>query len=143
MTEETETNEADLYAILYRSRAAAVLSDNDVALLALASARWNAKAGVTGVLLWADVKPGRPELFVQWLEGERGAVRALYERIRRDDRHTDVEVIAEGTAADVVGRDGRLFPDWGMRFERVGAAPVTLDAFLADWLANRPEARNA
>lgn len=129
----------ETYALLYRSRATTNFGDRETARLALRSAQANARAAVTGVLLYADVASGRPEIFVQWLEGERAAVHAVYERIWADDRHDDVEVIAEGPTAELVGRDGRLFPDWGMRYERVGAVPLTLDAFLADWLANRPE----
>ena len=131
----------ETYALLYRSRATTDFGDRETAHLALRSAQANARAAVTGVLLYADVEPGRPEIFVQWLEGSRDAVREIYDRIRADDRHADVETIAEGPTAELVGRDGRLFPDWGMRYERVGAVPLTLEGFLEDWLANRPEAR--
>ncbi|MDT0630858.1 BLUF domain-containing protein [Rubrivirga sp. S365] len=122
------------YALLYRSRSVSTLSDADVAQIAWTSVHRNARVDVTGLLLHADVAGGAEILFVQWLEGPKDDVLALYARIRRDPRHTDCETIAEGAAADLVGRDGRLFPEWGMRFEPVGALPMTLEAFLADWL---------
>ena len=131
---------APTYGLLYRSQSAARLSDGDASVLAIRSARTNALAGVTGALLHAEPVGETPGLFVQWLEGPERAVRGLYETIRVDDRHLHCEVVAEGATADLVGRDGRLFPEWGMRLVRLGELPVTLGAFLDVWLALRSAA---
>ena len=72
---------------------------------------------------------------MQWIEGERAAVRALYAHIRDDPRHADCEVIAEGPTEDLVGRDGRLFPGWDMHLVHLGELPVTLEGFLDVWLS--------
>ena len=51
----------------------------------LASARRNnARDGITGALIC------REDLFLQLLEGPRTVVEALYQRIRRDDRRSDI-----------------------------------------------------
>lgn len=67
--------------------------------------RNNARDGITGALIC------REDLYVQLLEGERKNVEAAFERIRRDDRHTDiVPLLIENT-------DQRLFPTWAMRHD--------------------------
>jgi hypothetical protein len=76
----------------------------DVMAIARSSLRCNREMGVTGALYYDDAQ------FFQVLEGEEAAVRSLYDRIRRDPRHTDVTVLSDGPAAE------RLFPDWAMKF---------------------------
>lgn len=72
----------------------------------LASARINnALDQITGALIC------REDLFMQLLEGPLDAVRGAYERIQRDDRHTDVTLKIQLETAD------RLFPDWAMRHD--------------------------
>jgi len=67
--------------------------------------RNNARDSITGALIC------REDLYVQLLEGERKNVEAAFERIRRDDRHTDiVPLLIENT-------DQRLFPTWAMRHD--------------------------
>ena len=128
---------APTYGLLYRSQAAARLSDHDVSLLAVRSARKNAVAGLTGTLLHAEPVGQATGLFVQWLEGPERAVRGLYETIRGDARHLHCEVVAEGPTADLAGRDGRLFPEWDMHLVRLGELPVTLEGFLGATLPLR------
>jgi hypothetical protein len=123
-----------VYALLYRSLAAGRLSLADLDTLAAESALANARRDVTGLLLYAEPQFGAattPGLFVQWVEGPEVGVRTLFASIRRDSRHSAVEVVAEGPAADLTGRPDRLFPGWSMGHERVGDVPVRLDRFLA------------
>lgn len=126
-----------VYALLYRSRARVPLSDSDALQIAKSSARRNARVDITGLLLFSEISSGN-SLFVQWLEGSHDEVKSLYEQICSDDRHVNCEVIAEGTTEDLVGRDGRLFPHWEMGYREVGDLPVTLEAFLDQWLFRRP-----
>ena len=51
--------------------------------------------------------------FVQLLEGERERVRALFDRIARDPRHSRVFLALDGRTP------ARQFPDWSMGFRRV------------------------
>ena len=72
----------------------------------LASARChNLIEGITGSLIC------REDLFVQMLEGDEDAVHNTFERIKRDDRHTDIANVWSGNI------DTRLFPQWAMRHD--------------------------
>ena len=62
----------------------------------------NKKAEITGALLLHG------EWFVQALEGEESAVRALYERIYRDGRHERISLVEEVTTPE------RVFGRWSM-----------------------------
>ena len=65
--------------------------------------RRNALDGVTGALIV------RGDIYLQLLEGPPKAVEATFQRIRRDDRHTDVRAVHRI-------KDGqRLFGQWAMR----------------------------
>jgi len=75
----------------------------------------NAELRVTGALLITD------HYFVQALEGEEDRVRALFDRIRRDDRHDEVLVIEEEARAD------RVFGQWAMaQVSAAGGADIPL-----------------
>ena len=72
----------------------------------LASARrHNIADGITGSLIC------REDVFVQLLEGNEDAVQKTFERIKRDDRHTDIANIWTGEISQ------RLFPEWAMRHD--------------------------
>ena len=71
----------------------------------LVSARTNnSKVGVTGALLFNE------GLFAQVLEGPIDEVERIFEKIQRDQRHSDVTVLQSGMA------ESRSFPDWSMAF---------------------------
>ena len=63
----------------------------------------NALCDVTGALLFNSGG------FAQVLEGERGQVAAVFERIQRDARHSDVLVLEYAKV------DQRRFANWSMR----------------------------
>jgi Sensors of blue-light using FAD len=69
----------------------------------LVARRLNQRDDITGSLIC------REDLYLQMLEGPRAAVTAAYERISRDQRHTNVVVLWAGDAVQ------RLFPGWEMR----------------------------
>jgi hypothetical protein len=69
-----------------------------------ASRRNNAAAGVTGALIFNS------GVFAQILEGPRRAVETTFERIQRDGRHGEVQVLAFEPVAE------RHFPNWSMAF---------------------------
>ena len=121
-----------LYALLYQSNAVRHVGEDDLDEIHRAAAARNEQLDVTGLLLYGHVPdlPQLPGVFVQWLEGRREDVLALYAAIRTDPRHRLVETIAEGPAADVTQADGRLFPDWAMDVRRMAEVPATLAGFL-------------
>lgn len=62
----------------------------------------NTRDGVTGALIC------RHDLFMQYLEGPLGTIKATYGRIKHDDRHVEVVLRSEGPIAE------RLFGEWAM-----------------------------
>ena len=64
----------------------------------------NRRAGVSGALLYND------GCFAQVLEGEQGAVEAIYERIACDPRHRDITMLEAGLGG------ARDFGDWSMAY---------------------------
>ena len=83
--------------------------------LAAKSAEKNAKAGLTGMLLYSGGN------FMQCLEGEELAVRKLYERVAVDKRHAEVRTLLTQPA------DERLFAQWWMGLLNLDAAGCELD----------------
>ncbi len=65
--------------------------------------RCNRRDDVTGALIC------RADAYLQMLEGPGPAVDATFARIRKDDRHVDVQLLYRRPVAE------RLFPGWSMR----------------------------
>ena len=73
--------------IVYRSRAAVELTQEDLRDLIQVSRTNNERDGVTGLLLYDGYR------FVQAIEGPEAAIAACYDRIVRDPRHSAVELV--------------------------------------------------
>ncbi len=95
--------------LVYASVARTALTQKDQWALMRTSSRHNADRGITGMLLYAN------DAFLQGLEGPRSAVNALYNRIVRDPRHDQCEVLHYRETP------GRRFSDWSMKLQ--GLAP--------------------
>lgn len=65
---------------------------------------------ITGALVFDE------QWFIQALEGERAAVWATFDRLREDERHSDVVV------AEAVDLKARMFGNWWMGLATRGAA---------------------
>lgn len=91
-----------LVRLMYASRAAAPLSDADLAAILKSSREHNPAEGITGLLCCSD------GVFVQVLEGGRNAVNARYKRIVEDPRHRDVILLAYEEITE------RAFAGWSM-----------------------------
>lgn len=84
----------------------------------------NKHAHITGALLVTG------DWFVQTLEGDESAVRALFARIERDPRHDSVELLDTQAEAE------RVFPRWAMaRVSPDAADPDTYLIAHADGIA--------
>jgi hypothetical protein len=92
-----------LATLVYRSRCVTPLDDAALQQLVEAALRRNQAESVTGLLIYDG---GR---FLQWLEGPAENVDRIWQSIRVDSRHTDVEIL--GHMPTTV----RCFPDWGMK----------------------------
>ncbi len=117
MTSAVPGESDPVFRLIYRSHSRIPAEDRPKVLSAIfdvARSR-NKKAQVSGALLITD------HYFVQALEGDETAVRALFDRISSDERHTEVKVIEEGI------RDQRTFSRWSMaRVSASGKADIPL-----------------
>jgi hypothetical protein len=93
-----------LVRLMYASRAAANLDNEEVASILRKSRATNAREGLTGALCLCN----NGHLFIQVLEGGRNAVSRRYNRIAADPRHADV------TLLQFEEIDERRFAGWAM-----------------------------
>lgn len=93
-----------LFQIVYVSTATAPLSHDELRDLLKGSHERNARADITGLLLYKDGQ------FMQAIEGEESAVIMLFSKISRDPRHHHVIPLLHEPIAE------RLFPESLMAF---------------------------
>lgn len=91
-----------LVRLLYASRAADGVDADDLTAILRQSKSRNPDHGITGVLCFSE------GIFLQVLEGGRGAVNRLYARIVADPRHRDVELLSYQEIGE------RRFAGWSM-----------------------------
>ena len=91
-----------LVRLLYASRVAPSVNADALAAILRSSRAHNAKAGVTGVLCCSE------GIFMQSLEGGRGAVSALFHKIASDPRHSEVVLLSYEEISE------RRFTGWAM-----------------------------
>jgi hypothetical protein len=107
-----------LVRLLYASRSASEIDEPLIASILDHSRKYNQEHGITGIL--CAYTPGN--VFLQLLEGGRGAVNALYANIVRDPRHSDV------TLLDCAEITERRFASW--RMGRVNLSRVNQGTIL-------------
>ena len=90
--------------VIYASSATRRFGPAELVDLLSVSRRNNERLGVTGMLLFKDGN------FLQVLEGERGAVRPLFDKISRDPRHSGLLMLRHAEQAH------RDFAEWSMAF---------------------------
>ena len=98
-----------LYSLVYVSSAVSLFSSAELVALLDQSRANNTRLGISGMLLYKDGNT------MQALEGDKGAVLGLYERIARDPRHRGLLRLLEGPA------ETRQFAEWSMAFHDLGA----------------------
>jgi hypothetical protein len=94
-----------MYRIAYASTANQEFSGADLKRLLIRARLRNKAAGVTGMLVFHEGS------FLQALEGDEQAVTEIFDRIKNDPRHRDVEILNRG-----MGSGERGFGDWAMGF---------------------------
>jgi hypothetical protein len=110
-----------LKSLTYTSLASFDLEGEDIEAIHAKARELNALDGISGLLVFNGTH------FLQIIEGSHAAVDDLVERLRRDPRHSALEVRDE---RDV---ETPAFPDWSMELVR-----VTTDRFQAsDTVAER------
>ncbi len=114
-----------LLQIIYMSN----LVDNDEAQISPiveTARRKNSQNGITGMLLYSAGN------FMQVLEGDPVAVRATFEAIQRDARHTNIFTL------DELRVDRREFGAWSMGYHRVTGSDLTSQPELASLFEIKP-----
>ena len=91
-----------LVRLMYASRAADSVNQNELVAILKKSKANNPPVGITGVLCFSA------GIFLQVLEGGRSAVNRLYNRIATDPRHTQVELLRFDEIEE------RRFASWSM-----------------------------
>ena len=96
-----------MYQLIYQSACRTGLTLDVLREIAQESAKRNRERGITGVMLVQDRN------VVQVLEGEEDAVRALYNKISKDNRHGACTVLLPRHC------EARAFSDWHMGLSEV------------------------
>lgn len=94
----------DLYHLIYTSKPAVRAGEKILLEILEESQNGNFKNRISGLLVFHR---GR---FIQLLEGRESDVKELFAIIQRDRRHTDIEIVCEGSSPT------RAFPTWIMAF---------------------------
>lgn len=95
--------------VTYRSRAVAPMSELDLHRLARAAQLRNGAEGVTGLMVYDR------GWFFQQIEGPSDGLARIWASIRRDQRHTAIEVLRNGSTGK------RNFQDWDLKLSVRGA----------------------
>lgn len=90
--------------LIYTSRISPGTDSREIDSIICNARDYNPTVAITGLLM------SNFEYFFQILEGPDLLVRMLYEKIRQDGRHTDINLVVEEAV------NHRLFPDWSMGY---------------------------
>jgi hypothetical protein len=123
-----------MYHIAYLSSAVREFTKPQLRELLELSRKKNLQLGITGLLLY------RGGNFLQVIEGEETDVKALYNKVCQDPRHTGIFKMLDEACAE------REFPNWTMAFqdleiEDVNAIPGYSDFLSPSWRSGGSEAR--
>lgn len=104
--------ENNLFQVIYISSATEVFDDEELPELLKVARENNATLDITGMLLYHE------RSFIQVLTGPKNKVEDLYNRIEKDPRHSDSQVLFRGDVEE------RSFEDWSMGFYKTTANTV-------------------
>jgi hypothetical protein len=106
------------FCLVYMSQAVHDFTDAELASLLELSRQRNASAGITGLLMY------EARTFMQALEGPRSSVETLFQKIKADPRHRDIQIVCEDHI------EHRYFGPWRMAFQRAtDHDPSTTEGF--------------
>lgn len=94
----------NVFHLFYRSAASSYVADSTIQEILERSRINNAMRNVTGLLLF------RAGHFIQLLEGKRADVKLIYDKILKDTRHANAEILLEFES------EAAIFPDWSMGY---------------------------
>ncbi|MEZ2413349.1 BLUF domain-containing protein [Muriicola sp. E247] len=94
-----------MFSLVYRSVARPGFSLDHIQEMLVKAQNFNHDQGITGCLLYYQGE------FIQYLEGNQYKVLTLFDKIKVDPRHKDVELLSYEE------REGRAFEKWDMAYE--------------------------
>ena len=94
-----------MFCLVYKSIASEAFGKAQIQDMLEKARAFNRSNNITGCLLYYKGE------FLQYLEGNQVKVLALFDRIQRDDRHHDIELISHGQI------EHREFKKWDMAYE--------------------------
>jgi len=112
-----------LVSLVYVSYAADSTTEHDIKNILQTARDFNGRNNITGMLLY------REPYYIQTLEGEKAVVDALYEKICRDPRHTNIVLVFENDIKK------RSFAQWSMGFNKITDEDIQAAGNLNDFLA--------
>lgn len=92
----------NVYQLSYRSKATNYFKVGDLDYMLETAIQNNERANISGCLVFYN------NCFVQILEGSKENVISLYNKIKKDNRHYDLELLWQGEV------DKKHFKEWGM-----------------------------
>ena len=101
-----------LYYLTYTSKMNQEMSEDELKKLVETSQFKNARSGITGLLISLN------NTFIQYLEGEKENIEALYDTIKNDSRHKNIEIQFEGVL------ESRMFSKWHMSLETANQSTI-------------------
>lgn len=104
-----------MFCLVYRSIQNPVIGQAEIQSLLEQAKDFNRANDITGCLLLYD------DEFVQYLEGDKQRVEALFEKIKLDWRHSEVNLLISGHI------NGREFENWSMAYENFMAPNFRLE----------------
>jgi hypothetical protein len=119
-----------LFHLGYVSTETEHFGTQDMIDLLIEARRVNTERNLTGLLLH------RENSFYQVLEGPEAEVKRTFEGIERDERHTAVDVLFEGTV------DQREFADWQMGFINLDDVELGALTGYSDFLSREDNAKD-
>ena len=104
-----------MFCLIYKSVADSGFDQSDIVDLLEQAKDFNRENNITGCLLYYDSQ------FVQYLEGDSVKVTALFEKIKEDRRHKEVQLLFSGYIYS------REFNDWTMAYENLMGSNNSLE----------------
>ncbi|OKS86392.1 BLUF domain-containing protein [Mucilaginibacter polytrichastri] len=103
-----------LYNLIYISKAAKLMDNDDLKLIINESNQWNERHEITGMLLYIEGQFSKTGgRFIQVLEGSRDEVQIVFNMIKNDARHCNILLMNECEL------EKRNFSSWLMGFKSI------------------------
>ena len=93
-----------VYQLTYRSEAIQEITANNIYEIVIVAKEFNSSVDITGCIIFDN------GYFVQILEGKKEHVEELYNKIKKDKRHTFPDILSKGWAPK------RIFENWDMAY---------------------------